>query len=283
MLNFYDDLGEAWLTEISAATGTARSSLCIVNKSGTGLQKLRDGLTTTFDKDWTPQIMDSSGNLVNVDLDLATKTFRKILYMRGHGGKLPPSEAAAAEYARLLDQTVVSDGHAEMYGKYDDVDKAIDPARQGEKFTDPEGVARAAAFKGADRFEEAAKYTEEAMKLSDEAMKAANVNPERAAELMKKSIELMKNSAREGQEGLRQMVKQFDKIIVPRNEIAKGLGRGDAISQRIYDMMDVVRRCSDKGELPYESVKRILQEEFGTTMEDFAHEVGYLLKKIDLG
>ena len=92
MLNFYDDIGEAWLTEISAATGCARSSLSIVNKSSTGLQKLRDGLTTTFDKDWTPQIVDSSGKLVNVDLEVATRSFRKILYMRGHGGKLPPSE-----------------------------------------------------------------------------------------------------------------------------------------------------------------------------------------------
>lgn len=283
MLNFYDDIGEAWLTEISAATGCARSSLSIVNKSSTGLQKLRDGLTTTFDKDWTPQIVDSNGKLVNVDLEVATRSFRKILYMRGHGGKFPPSDEAAAAYARLLDQTVVSDGHAEMYGKADDVDKAINPARQGEKFTDPEGVARAAAFKGADRFREASEYTEKAMKLSDEAMKAANVDPAKAAEMMKKSIELMKNSAREGQEGLRQMTKQFNNIIVPRNEIAKGLGRADAIPQRIYDMMDVVRRCSDTGEIPYEAVKGILKEDFGVTMEEFANEVGELLKKIDIG
>ena len=170
-----------------------------------------------------------------------------------------------------------------MYGKADDVDKAINPARQGEKFTDPEGVARAAAFKGADRFREASEYTEKAMKLSDEAMKAANVDPAKAAEMMKKSIELMKNSAREGQEGLRQMTKQFNNIIVPRNEIAKGLGRADAIPQRIYDMMDVVRRCSDTGEIPYEAVKGILKEDFGVTMEEFANEVGELLKKIDIG
>ena len=100
--------------------------------------------------------------------------------------------------------------------------------------------------------------------------------------MMQESIQLMKESAREGQEGLRQLTKQFDNILVPRDLIAQGNGKLSAISQKLYDMHEIARSCSVDGIMSYETVKRIFRDEFGMTMEDFANATGELAKLIDL-
>ena len=283
MLDLYQDVGEAWKTELSAALNVPRNRIGIVNMSGTGIGKLRSGLTTTFDKDWTAELLLEGGFTKNVDLNTSTKTFRETFYRRVKGGANPPSEEAASKLCRLYDQTVVSDGHPEMYGSVkDDVFRAIDPARQAEKFADADGVAKAIAYKGKDRFAEAATATEKALKLQDEAMKLAASDPAKSTLMMQESIQLMKESAREGQEGLRQLTKQFDNILVPRDLIAQGNGKLSAISQKLYDMHEIARSCSVDGIMSYETVKRIFRDEFGMTMEDFANATGELAKLIDL-
>ncbi len=219
----------------------------------------------------------------NFDLTTSTDTFARAFYRRISGGLEPPDMETAYKACRRFDQAIVSDGHPEMYGRSEtgDVFKALDPSRHGEDFVDPDQIANAIAYKGKDRFHEAAEYTEKAMELRRQAQELARSDPAKSSQLMKESYEMMKESERSGHEGLRQMYKQFENILNPRDIVAQTRGKASAISQEMREMHALVKKCVEDG-LPYPTLQKIFRNQYGMTVEAFADATGRLAKTIKM-
>lgn len=280
----YDDVAEATKTAISERTGISRNKIGVVNATSTSAKRRANGEIITYDKDWTYQFEVDNGVYVNVDLDIQTNALNNAFYRRVNGGIDAPSPEVARMNAKLYDQAVVAEGSREMYGTDpNDLKRAIDPTRQGEKFSDARAVGDAISFKGNDRFADAAEHAKRAEWLQEEGFKVINENASKGNELLNRSIEAMEEASDAYQEGLRQLYKQYTRILKPRNVAAMSRGNTTKITPQMEEMMAIVKRCADDGEVSWAVTENLLKSKYGVGFNQLADMLGDLAVKIDVG
>ena len=280
----YDDVTEAAKTAIAEKTRMSRDKISVINATSTNATRKKNGEIITFDKDWTYQFEVDKGVYVNVDLDIQTNALNDSFYRRVNGGIDAPSPEVARMNAKLYDQAVVAEGHGEMYGTDpNDLQRAINPNRQGEKFTDARKVGDAITFKGKDRFADAMSQAQRAEWLQTEGFKIINENAQKANELLARSVDAMKEASDAYQEGLRQLYKQYNRILKPRNVAAMSRGSVTKITPQMEEMMEIVKRCADDGDVSWAVTERLLKDKFNTNFGKLAEMLGDLAVKIDQG
>ena len=99
---------------------------------------------------------------------------------------------------------------------------------------------------------------------------------------MEESIEMMKESERSGHEGLRQLYKQFENILNPRDIVAQSRGKASAIAPQLREMHALVKKCVEDGGIPYPTLQKIFKDQYGMTVEAFADATGELARLIKM-
>ena len=95
-------------------------------------------------------------------------------------------------------------------------------------------------------------------------------------------IEMMKESERSGHEGLRQLYKQFENILNPRDIVAQSRGKASAIAPQLREMHALVKKCVEDGGIPYPTLQKIFKDQYGMTVEAFADATGELARLIKM-
>lgn len=241
----------------SGATGNAGDDLRLGKKIGA-------------DRDVTYQIKDPYGNWVDLRESLMEEAYSEALSLKVHGS-IPNDREILMEIYHRLDQAVMNGPNSKgSYGK--GLKQVIDPLLQSAKFEDPNRISGTFVYKCNEWFEKG----NELMQMAEH-MRARGFNEQ--ALLVHGSA----NSLIE--EGLRQNVKQFKRILVPRIEaaIAKGSNMDYSKLMTKIRILESVTIPPPKGAIPIslEEARMVLKNQFNTTIEAVVEECGQAILDVN--
>lgn len=268
MQQFYDDIDPKVIKrlqeKIKVKSYLVEEPEIRVFKGATGNagEELRLGRKIGADRDVTFQIKCKDGKWVDIGEDLMEEAYAETLNKELYGTISPDRFEMIDKTLHKLDQATVNGLLGkESYGA--DLFKIIDPARQAEKLGDPRRIAETYLHKCELWLSQGQKATEVAEQLlkqgyEDEALKVLGYGES-----------LIK-------EGMRQNVKQFQRILIPRIEAAatKGVKLDYTKLMAKIRVLDSMGTPPPKGAIPIslEEARLVLQTQFQCSMEDVVKE-----------
>lgn len=238
--------------------------------TGNAGDELRLGRKIGADRDVTYQFKASDGKWYDINEDLAGDTyaevFNKIQYKF-----VPKDYEQMMKTLKKADQAVVHGRMgAESYG--DDLYKIIDPTKQTEKLGDPERIAKTFIHKCEEWIGQGKAAKENALLLKEAG------HTELALSTYGYGDALI-------EEGVRQGVKQFKRILVPRIEAAALKGAKLDYTQLMAKIrvLESIASPPPKGAIPIslEEARLVLKNVFHTTIEDVVKECGEAIKDVN--
>jgi hypothetical protein len=257
LASFYSKADTLAKSELSAATGVPVNQIKIVNASASSQPMLRSGKRTTMDRDWTAYYVDSKGQTVYFDQITTEQIYNKSFYKAATGAESADLKIAN-RFAKKTDQTVIQDilGHKESYAT--DLPNVLDTGLHGTALNNPKKLASSVVYKGKERFAECDRL----LKLADSITDLADRELARA------------HALGERMEGYRQLVKQFDNFIRPR-DVARRVGAEiSKISEKTHVAVELCRKqLATNSTMSISDLENGLRS-LGFTAESFADALG---------
>ncbi len=240
--------------------------------SGNAGADLYLGKKIAADRDVTYQVRDKFGKWVDIQEDIMEEVYGETFF-EYYFGSLPANKQRALDFLKKFDQAVVNGATGlESYG--DDLGRIINKELQTSKLIDPERVAQTFEHKCMEFINAGKQLQNEAEQLFLEGFEY------RAKSLIGYGEELI-------QEGIRQNVKQFKRILDPRIQalVAKGVKGKDfsALYQKIR-ILEGLSVPPSKDVLPLASVEEarlVLKDQFNTTLEEVIKECASIIKEVN--
>lgn len=256
-------------SRLKVADGDVRIGPQASGNAGTDLYL---GKKIAADRDVTYQVRDKFGKWVDIQEDIMEEVYGETFF-EYYFGSLPADKQRALDFLKKFDQAVVNGATGlESYG--DDLGRIINKELQASKLIDPERVAQTFEHKCMEFINAGKKLQNEAEQLFLEGFEY------RAKSLIGYGEELI-------QEGIRQNVKQFKRILDPRIQalVAKGVKGKDfsALYQKIR-ILEGLSVPPSKDVLPLASVEEarlVLKDQFNTTLEEVIKECASIIKEVN--
>jgi hypothetical protein len=170
----------------------------------------------------------------------------------------------SSRYGKKTDQTVIEDvlGHAESYGT--DLKKMLDKTRFDAALDNPDKVALTVANKGKEWFERATELLDNAVDIADVADRQL----------------MLAEAISQRMEGYRQLIKQFDNCVNPRDVARRSGAEASKIPERLRVSIEMSRRQFEKNS-PFllTDIENSL-ESLGFTPEGLADALGDVVRQI---
>lgn len=257
------DVDVVWLEKTAdKMKGVSKDKLKIVSMSGNDADLLRKGGKIAADRDVTMRLVTANG-----EVDLAEGLMRECYseaFWEVNFKYLPADQQTMIKALTKYDQAVVNGlKSADSYG--DDVVRIVNKARQTEKLADPKRVADTFVHKCKEFMDQGEAIKKQAMDLWDKGLQDEAMHVFGYGEALV-------------EEGIRQEVKQFERILAPRIEVAVFKGQGGKYTQ-LYEKIKVLSGLGvppPKGSLPLTlaEARATLQDAFGSTLEQVVKECG---------
>ena len=238
--------------------------------TGNAGNDLRLGRKIGADRDVTYQFKASDGKWYDLNEqimeDAYSEAFNEMQYKF-----IPVDKLERLKTIIKADQAVVNGKFGlESYG--DDLARIIDPSRQAEKLADPERIAQTYLYK----CQEWLKRGQKAHETAEQLLKYGY--EEEALHVLGYGEALI-------EEGVRQNVKQFNRILVPRIEAAVNQGAKLDYTKLMAKLriLEGLGNPPPKGVTPItlEQARAALETRFGTTIENVVEECAQAIKDVN--
>lgn len=239
------------------ATGNAGKDLYLGKKIGA-------------DRDVTFQVRGKDGKWVDIQEDIMEEAYAEA-FNEYHYGFMPADKQQALKTLKKFDQaTVHGELGAESYGK--DLENIIKKELQTAKLQDPERVAKTFEYKCKEWIGQGKACQNQAeqlynMGMIDEAMHVRGYGDALI------------------EEGIRQNVKQFKRILDPRITAlnAKGVAKDYSVLYEKIRILESIGNPPPKDILPttLEEARLVLQDQYGCTIEQVVEECAGAIKEIN--
>ena len=271
MQSMYDDIDDVVIKRLRSKISDAYPSYknnppeVRVFKGATGNagDDLRLGRKIGADRDVTYQFKGHDGNWYDLNENLMGDTYAEVFNEMQYKF-VPKDYKELMKTLKKADQAVVN-GRLGLESYGDDLGRIIDPARQAEKLGDPERIAKTYIHKCKEWMDQGKEAHKQAQMLFDSGMK------EDALRVLGYGDALI-------EEGVRQNVKQFKRILVPRIEAAAAKGAKLDYTKLMAKIrvLDSIASPPPKGAIPIslEEARLVLENQFGTTLEAVVEECG---------
>lgn len=271
MQEMYKQTDPLAIKKMAERLGVPESDIQVWNgATGNDARELYLGRKIAADRDVTFQVRDKNGNWVDIQESIMEECYAQA-FDEIHYGFYSHSRKELLKTLHKYDQATVNglEG-AESYGG--DLGRIIDKARQTEKLMDPGRVANTFKYK----CEVFLKQGEHCRRQAEELFNAG---------LVDEAMRVQGYGEALIEEGLRQNVKQFNRILDPRIQAAIVKGSGKDYGQ-LYEKIRVLEGLGNpppKDVLPctLEEARLTLQSQYGCTIEDVINECANAIPEIN--
>lgn len=244
-------------------SGIPSGKIQIMNASSSSQEMMKRGKKITIDRDWTAFYINSKGEYVYFDQRLTEQVYNDSFFEASTGFKSKDADFSN-RYGIKTDQTVIEDilGHAESYGT--DLKNMLDKTRFDVALDNPDKVALTVANKGKEWFERATRLFDKAETISDVADRQL----------------MLAEAISQRMEGYRQLIKQFDNCINPRDVARRSSAEASQIPERLRVSIEMARRQFEiRSPFALTDIENSL-ESLGFTPEGFADALGAAVRQI---
>ena len=263
LASFYGSADSIAKDKLSSITGIPADRIQILNASSSSQELMRRGKKTTIDRDWTAYYVNSKGENVYFNQSMTEQIYNDSFFEASQGFKNKDADFST-RYAQSTDQTVIEDvmGHRESYGK--DLDKMLDKKLHHVALDNPDKVAATVSEKGKEWFQR-----------GDELMAKAS----EVADPSKRQL-ILADAISQKMEGNRQLVKQFDNCINPRDVARRSGAEASKIPERLRVAVEMCRKQLEKdSNIPFTDLENSLQA-LGFTPDSLADSLGQVIRQI---
>ena len=263
LTSFYGSADSIAKNKLSSITGIPADRIQILNASSSSQELMRRGKKTTIDRDWTAYYVNSKGENVYFNQGMTEQIYNDSFFEASQGFKNKDADFSN-RYALKKDQTVIEDiiGHRESYGK--DLDKMLDKKLHTMALDNPDKVAATVSQKGKEWFQR-----------GDELMaKASEVADPSKRQLM------LADAIGDKMDGHRQLVKQFDNCINPRDVARRSGAEASKIPDRLRVALEMSRRMlKNDSNITLTDLENSLQA-LDFTPDSLADSLGHVIRLI---
>lgn len=263
LTSFYGSADSIAKNKLSSIAGIPADKIQILNASSSSQELMRRGKKTTIDRDWTAYYVNSKGENVYFNQGMTEQIYNDSFFEASQGFKNKDADFSR-RYAQKTDQTVIEDviGHRESYGN--DLDKMLDKNFHAVDLDNPDKVAATVSEKGKEWFQR-----------GDELMaKASEVADPSKRQLM------LADAIGEKMEGHRQLVKQFDNCINPRDVARRSGAEASKIPERLRVALEMSRRMlRNDSNITLTDLENSLQA-LDFTPDSLADSLGHVIRQI---
>lgn len=263
LTTFYQRADTLATDRLSSMSGIPSGKIQIMNASSSSQEMMKRGKKSTIDRDWTAFYINSKGEYVYFDQRLTEQVYNDSFFEVSTGFKSKDADFSN-RYGLKTDQTVIEDilGHAESYGT--DLKKMLDKTRFDAALDNPDKVALTVANKGKEWFERATRLFDKAETISDVADRQL----------------MLAEAISQRMEGYRQLIKQFDNCINPRDVARRSSAEASQIPERLRVSIEMARRQFEiRSPFALTDIENSL-ESLGFTPEGFADALGEAVRQI---
>lgn len=260
---FYGSADNIAKNKLSSITGIPADRIQILNASSSSQELMRRGKKTTIDRDWTAYYVNSKGENVYFNQSMTEQIYNDSFFEASQGFKNKDADFSR-RYAQSTDQTVIEDvmGHGESYGK--DLDKMLDKKLHTVALDNPDKVAATVSEKGKEWFQRGDELMAKASEVSD---------------ISERQLMLAKAVGNK-MEGYRQLVKQFDNCINPRDVARRSGAEASKIPERLRVALEMSRRMlRNDSNITLTDLENSLQA-LGFTPDSIADSLGHVIRQI---
>lgn len=263
LATFYHRADTLAIDRLSSMTGIPPGKIQILNASSSSQALMKRGRKVTIDRDWTAFYINSKGEYTYFDQHITEQVYNDSFFEASKGFKSKDADFSS-RYGKKTDQTVIEDvlGHAESYGT--DLKKMLDKTRFDAALDNPDKVALTVANKGKEWFERATELLDNAVDIADVADRQL----------------MLAEAISQRMEGYRQLIKQFDNCVNPRDVARRSGAEASKIPERLRVSIEMSRRQFEKNS-PFllTDIENSL-ESLGFTPEGLADAVGDAVRQI---
>ena len=265
-----DEIAVKRLQQRLKVIGIENPEIRIQNATGNVGDDLLRGRKIAADRDATFQFKNKKGQWVDLNEEIMKDAYGEAFNQTQYNF-IPTDRKEMLKTLTKNDQALVNGAHGlESYG--DDLGRIIDPTRATEKLLDANRVADAYVHKCKEWLKQGASVKEQAEQLM------ARGFHDEATRIMGYGETLV-------EEGVRQNVKQFKRILIPRMEAAAANGVGKDYTR----LMAKMRVLESMGTPPpagaisitLEEARVTLETQFGTTIEKVIEECGQAVRDVN--
>ncbi|MCR5464138.1 MAG: hypothetical protein K6F06_06380 [Bacteroidales bacterium] len=271
MQEMYKKTDPVAIKKMAERLGVPESDIQVWNgATGNDARDLYLGRKIGADRDVTFQVRGKDGKWVDIKEEIMEECYAQA-FDEVHFGFYSHDRQELLKTLKKFDQATVNglEG-AESYGQ--DLGRIIDKARQTEKLLDPQRVANTFKHK-----------CKEFMGQGDSCRRQAESLYE--AGLYDEAMRIQGYGEALVEEGIRQNVKQFKRILDPRIEVlaAKGVGKDYSLLYEKVRILESLGNPPPKDALPItlEEARVVLQDQYGTTLEQVVEECANVIEEIN--
>ena len=271
MQKIYSEVDPPTIKKLAERLGVPEKDIKVWNgATGNAGDDLFKGRKIGADRDVTFQVKGKDGKWVDIDENLMEECYAEA-FNEYHYGFLPANKQHALKTLKKFDQaTVHGELGKESYGK--DLENIIKKELQTAKLNDPERVARTFEYKCKEWIGQGKACQDQAKQLYDMGLIDEAMHVRGYGEAL---IE----------EGIRQNVKQFKRILDPRITAlnAKGVGKDYGVLYEKIRILEAIGNPQPKDVIPItlEEARLVLKEQYGTTLEKVVEECAGAIKEVN--
>ena len=265
-----DEVAVKRLKERLKVMGAENPEIRISSATGNAGDDLLQGRKIAADRDATFQFKNKKGKWVDLNEEVMKDAYGEAFNQTQYNF-IPTDRKEMLKTLTKSDQALVNGAYGlESYG--DDLGRIIDPTRATEKLLDANRVADAYVYKCKEWLKQGAEAKAQAERLLEQGFR------DEAMHIIGYGDALI-------EEGMRQNVKQFKRILVPRIEAAAAKG----VAKDYTQLMAKMRVLESMGTPPpagaisitLEEARVTLETQFGTTIEAVIEECGQAVRDVN--
>ena len=265
-----DEVAVKRLKERLKVMGVENPEIRISSATGNAGDDLLQGRKIAADRDATFQFKNKKGKWVDLNEEVMKDAYGEAFNQTQYNF-IPTDRKEMLKTLTKSDQALVNGAYGlESYG--DDLGRIIDPTRATEKLLDANRVADAYVYKCKEWLKQGAEAKAQAERLLEQGFR------DEAMHIIGYGDALI-------EEGMRQNVKQFKRILVPRIEAAAAKG----VAKDYTQLMAKMRVLESMGTPPpagaisitLEEARVTLETQFGTTIEAVIEECGQAVRDVN--
>lgn len=253
---------KAVIKELAAKYGISPEQIKLENVSSSKTTKLLQGDALTMDRDSTYYYVNKRGEKVYFDQTFTENAYKRSLHKEALGYEAH-SQAAAEQFGRKVDHTVIEDVayHPESFGE--DVGTLMDPSRHSQSLMNPNKVADTITFKGADRFANADKYFKFSDMLTGE-----------------DKLKMQRRAINEVKEGAYMIAKDGDNFVIPIDKARADVNGGLLVSDKLRRAIEHCRLIDTDNPIHVEELQLRLKSEGYNSFSEVAVDLGNTMRRI---
>ena len=271
MQQMYKNTDPIAIKKMAEKLGVPESDIKVWNgATGNDAKDLFQGKKIGADRDVTFQVRGKDGQWVDIQEDIMEECYAQA-FDEVHYGFYSHQRQELLKTLKKYDQATVNGMYgAESYGQ--DLGRIIDKARQAEKLMDPQRVAGTFKHKCKEFIGQGESCRRQAEALYD-------------AGLYEEAMRVQGYGEALVEEGIRQNVKQFKRILDPRIQAlaTKGAGKDYSVLYEKIRILESLGNPPPKDALPItlEEARIVLKDQYGTSLENVIEECANVIEEIN--